>query len=105
MGRLFNMKSTTRQVGGDHYLSMGIQPWAALSCWLSGEEMCGYLRGSAIAYLARAGKKGSMIEDIKKAQHYLEHLIELLEHTEDREGEELGFCYLPREDQQKYCHD
>jgi len=64
------------QVGGDHYASKAIQPWDAMECWLSPEGFREYLRGNAIKYLARCNEKGGL-EDIQKAQHYLEKLIEV----------------------------
>ena len=27
------------QVGGDHYLKLAIQPWDAMECWLTEEEL------------------------------------------------------------------
>jgi len=64
-----------RQIGGDHYLEMDVQPWDAMPSWLSPAEWRGYLRGSALAYLARAGRKGPMLEDVEKARHYLDRLV------------------------------
>lgn len=69
----------SRQVGGTHYVSKKVQPWDAMEAWMTKEQFVGFLLGSAIAYLGRfnaeaPGKGG--IEDIKKAQHYLEKLIE-----------------------------
>lgn len=66
------------QVGGNHYKRLGIEPWTALGAWLSPEEFTGFLRGNAVRYLARAPLKGGL-EDVKKAKHYLEKLIELHE--------------------------
>jgi hypothetical protein len=73
------MKAKDRQVGGTHYRDMAVQPWDAMHSWLGGEGFIGYLRGSAINYLARAGAKGPMREDVKKARHCLDRLIEELE--------------------------
>lgn len=67
---------SARQVGGDHYRSKPIQPWDAMRAWMGREQFKGFLRGSAIKYLARCDDKGG-IEDLKKAQHYIEKLIEL----------------------------
>jgi hypothetical protein len=50
-----------------------------MESWFTPEQLAGFLRGNAIKYLARAGKKGDAIEDIKKAQHYLDKLIEVME--------------------------
>jgi hypothetical protein len=70
-------EASKRQVGGEHYRKLAIQPWDAMSAWLSQEEFKGFLRGNAIKYLARAGHKGSATLDFEKARHYLEKLIEV----------------------------
>lgn len=67
--------SSCQQVGGDHYRDMPVQPWEAMEAWMSTEAFRGYLRGNAIKYLARCDAKGG-IEDIRKAQHYLDRLLE-----------------------------
>lgn len=64
-----------RQVGGTHYRDMEIQPWDAMRAWMSPVEFRGFLRGNAIKYLARCDKKGGL-EDLRKARHYLDQLIE-----------------------------
>jgi len=74
--------AATSQVGGTHYTELAIQPWAAMESWLSTEEFSGYLRGCAIKYLARCRKKGGL-EDLKKARHYLDKMIELDESLEN----------------------
>ena len=67
------------QEGGDHYKKLGAyQPWEVLRRWLTPEEFRGYMKGTAIAYLAREQDKGGML-DIKKAGHTLQGLVELLE--------------------------
>ncbi len=63
------------QVGGDHYMNLGVQPWAAMESWMSREQFAGFLRGNAIKYLARCEAKGG-VEDLRKARHYLDKLIE-----------------------------
>ena len=70
--------SICKQIGGDHYIQKNIQPWAAMEAWMTPEQFAGFLRGNAIKYLARADDKGG-IEDIKKAQHYIEKLVEFME--------------------------
>lgn len=66
------------QEGGDHYKKLGAyQPWEVLRRWLTPEEFRGYMKGTAIAYLAREQDKGGML-DIKKATHTLRGLTELL---------------------------
>ena len=72
------MSASDKQIGGTHYTSKNIQPWDAMSEWMTGEEFVGFLRGNAIKYLARCGDKGG-VEDVKKAHHYIEKLIEVLD--------------------------
>lgn len=66
------------QVGGTHYKNMSIQPWDAMAAWMTPEEFRGFLRGNIIKYVARASAKGG-IEDIRKARHYIEKLINHME--------------------------
>lgn len=76
------MNADERQVGGHHYKVLKVQPWDAMEAWMTKEQFAGFLLGSAIAYLARVntigitGKGG--VEDIEKAKHYLEKLIETI---------------------------
>jgi hypothetical protein len=62
---------TDTQVGGDHYKKFKIQPWQIweeydLNPWAA----------NALKYLLRAGHKGPALEDLKKARHYLDYLIQ-----------------------------
>ncbi len=59
------------QVGGAHYKALGIQPWDAIHAW----GLC-FFAGNVIKYVARHKAKGG-VEDLKKARHYLDKLIEL----------------------------
>lgn len=72
------MTADTTQVGGNHYATKTVQPWAAMEAWMTREQFSGYLRGNAIKYLARCDDKGG-IEDLRKARHYLDKLIEFCE--------------------------
>lgn len=71
------------QVGGSHYLSAAVQPWDAMEAWMSREQFAGFLRGNAIKYLARCDAKGG-IEDLRKARHYIDKLVEFLEQADSR---------------------
>jgi len=62
------------QVGGSHYSDRKIQPWDVID-----EYGLSFYAGNALKYLLRAGRKGSRVEDLKKARHYLDKLIELEE--------------------------
>ena len=71
-------KANETQVGGNHYKDLGdFQPWDVLKHWLTPEEYRGYQKGVAIAYLARERSKGGD-QDIKKATHHLQKLIEVV---------------------------
>jgi len=58
------------QHGGDH----NYQPWQVLKAWLTPEEFRGYMKGTAIEYLAREGDL-----DIKKGAHTLQAFLEMKE--------------------------
>lgn len=47
-----------------------------MRAWMTDQEFAGFLRGNAIKYLARYKDKGG-VEDLRKARHYLDKLIEL----------------------------
>lgn len=68
------MQKNNTQVGGTHY-KKDIQPWDAMEAWMSKEAFQGFLQGNAIKYLARWKDKGG-VEDLQKAQHYIQKLIE-----------------------------
>lgn len=71
------------QVGGDHYKKLGqYQPWEVLKAWLTEDEFRGYMKGTAIAYLARERDKGGVM-DIEKATHTLQGLLELMGEEND----------------------
>lgn len=69
-------KADDLQIGGDHYKTMGVQPWKAMESWMTPEQFAGFLRGNAIKYLARCDAKGGL-DDIKKARHYIDKLVEV----------------------------
>ena len=78
------------QVGGTHYTSKTVQPWEAMQSWMSHEEFTGFLRGNVIKYVARCNEKGG-IEDLKKARHYLDKLIAVIE-SETNRIESMSYC-------------
>jgi hypothetical protein len=65
------MKPNEEQVGGHHYLEKKIQPWDYIVA-----NRLGYLEGNIIKYVTRYKEKGGL-EDLVKASHYLEKLIEV----------------------------
>jgi hypothetical protein len=58
------------QHGGDHYKRKSIEPWDYIQA-----NGIGFLDGNAIKYLTRWKDKNG-IEDLKKARHYVDKLIE-----------------------------
>lgn len=50
-----------------------------LEVWLSPEQFIGFLRGNAIKYKSRAGKKGPADLDLKKAQFYTNYEIDFID--------------------------
>ncbi len=65
------IKVNSYQPGGDHYMKKAIQPWD----YIISNDL-GYLEGNVIKYVSRWKDKGG-IQDLEKAKHYLEKLIEV----------------------------
>ena len=63
-------ESLEKQVGGKHYAKMKIQPAEFIH-----ENKLLFAEGNAIKYICRHSVKGKE-EDIKKAIHYLEMILE-----------------------------
>ena len=59
------------QEGGSHYKDFAIQPVEFIH-----RNGIGFMEGNAIKYLVRWRNKGG-IEDLKKAKHYIEMLLEM----------------------------
>ena len=59
------------QIAGTHYKGKAIQPWD----YVAANEL-GYFEGTAIKYLTRWKDKGG-VDDLRKAVHFIEKLIEL----------------------------
>jgi hypothetical protein len=70
------------QIGGTHYKDMDIEPWEAMDAWSTIDELIGYHKNTAIAYLARHRRKGGYT-DIRKAHHHLTKLVALLDADQD----------------------
>lgn len=71
------MQPSLRQVGGDHYKKLAVQPWDVVDTWPI-EQQIGYYRGGALKYVMRMGSKDESIQEVGKGLHYLEKLIECL---------------------------
>ena len=65
------MSQFDHQEGGRHYKDLAIQPVE----YMLANPQIGYCEGNAIKYLTRWKSKGG-IEDLRKAIHYIQMLIE-----------------------------
>jgi hypothetical protein len=68
--KIFFTKVLNKQVGGSHYQDFVIQP----ADFVNKNKML-FAEGNAIKYICRHSKKNKA-EDIKKAIHYLEMILE-----------------------------
>lgn len=73
------MNWRNKQIGGDHYKTMKIQPAEFIE-----ENGLSYLQGNAIKYICRFRDKNG-IEDLRKAKHYIDMLIEFEIQPKDEE--------------------
>lgn len=71
------------QVGGGHYKTMKIQPVEFILA-----NGLGFCEGNAIKYLCRYKQKNG-IQDLRKAKHYVEMLIELCEKEEKQNNAQI----------------
>lgn len=66
-------RANDRQVAGNHYKQFTYETWDVIIDW-----GLGYLDGNAVKYLSRWRHKNGL-EDLKKARHYIDKLIEVEE--------------------------
>ena len=64
------MKSFKKQVGGSHYKDYKIQPVKFII-----KNNIGFVEGNIIKYILRFKEKGG-VQDLEKAKHYIELLID-----------------------------
>lgn len=79
------MSALSTQVGGDHYSKLAIQPVEYIT-----RNGLGFVEGSVIKYVTRHKAKHGA-EDIKKAIHFLNLLLEL-EYGENGEDVKVDKC-------------
>jgi hypothetical protein len=65
------MNANDTQVAGDHYKRQTIQPWDYIAA-----NGLGFFEGNVVKYVSRWKTKAG-VEDLRKARHYLDKLIEL----------------------------
>lgn len=78
------MNSLDIQIGGSHYKSMTIQPVEFIHV-----NNLSYLQGNVIKYVTRYREKNG-VEDLKKAIHYIEIMIEYETRRKGDVGSEAG---------------
>lgn len=61
-----------------HYNQGGVECIEAIEASMTKEQFCGYLKGNTLKYLWRFENKNK-VEDLKKAQWYLNKLIKSYE--------------------------
>tara|TARA_Y100001933_G_C18711743_1_gene443573 strand:- start:79 stop:360 length:282 start_codon:yes stop_codon:yes gene_type:complete len=69
-------KPFAEQVGGDHYKKLTIQPVEYILA-----NNLGFVEGAVIKYVTRWKDKNG-IEDLHKARHFIDLLIQFLEETD-----------------------
>lgn len=63
-------------MSGEHYKVNGLDLLEAMESGLvSDEEYVGFLKGNALKYILRFEYKGTPLEDLEKAQDYLNRII------------------------------
>ena len=82
-------EASTKQIGGNHYRAMPVQPWDVVDTWPI-EQRIGYYRGGALKYLMRMGSKDESAQEIGKGKHYMEKLLEVLAERDAMEGRKHG---------------
>ena len=67
-----------------HYTAGGIECIEAIKAMLQGhtDPVLGWLAGQVVKYVWRAPLKGKQLEDLKKAQFYLDRMIKEVESQE-----------------------
>jgi hypothetical protein len=61
----------------DHYTHGGVETWDYIIAKCGTEGAFYYAMGNAIKYISRAPYKGKMLEDLKKAQWYVNRMVEI----------------------------
>ena len=69
------LRPFSKQVGGDHYKKLAFQPLD----FIVANNMT-FVEGNVVKYVTRWKHKGG-VEDLKKARHYLDLLINIEEST------------------------
>lgn len=76
------LSAPSRQVGGDHYAAMDLQPIQVIESWVKywPREISWHL-GNVVKYVGRCGRKDDSTVEIEKAIHYLERARDVLKRS------------------------
>lgn len=89
-----------KQVGGTHYKKYKeLQPWDVVTAW-----NLGYLDGTALKYIARWRDKNG-IEDLKKAIHFLEKLVEVEGMKPKEPRQQIGYSTIYKDTTERTWKD
>lgn len=72
---------SARDTGPSHYAGKSVQPWDVIDTWPA-EQRIGFYRGNLLKYTMRMGDKDVSAQEITKAKHYAEKLLEVLKELE-----------------------
>jgi len=89
------MTANDEQIGGRHYIDKPFQPWD----YIVGNKL-GYLEGNIIKYVSRYKDKNGL-EDLIKASHYLDKLIEVTRNEQKRISEVTVSASSPSREEAK----
>jgi len=81
--RVIKLKSSTRSKGSGHYKHGAIEPIDYIFA-----HRMGFAEGNVVKYITRYKHSGKGLEDLRKALHYLEMLIEDVERNETKGEDE-----------------
>ena len=79
------MSANDTQISGNHYKDKTVQPWDYIAA-----NNLGYFEGNVVRYISRWRDKGG-VDDLRKAKHYIEKLIELETQVKDESKTIHGF--------------
>ncbi len=72
------MRTLEIQIGGNHYKDFAIQPLEFIH-----KNELSFAAGNIIKYVSRFDKKNG-IEYLEKAKHYIDFMIEMYRHIDDK---------------------
>jgi hypothetical protein len=93
LGVLYSMSDNINHP--PHYNRGDIETIDMIKNSMSLSDFEGYLQGNVIKYISRYRYKGTALEDLQKAQWYINRLIKEVEIFLENEWKDLGTDYRP----------